>query len=163
MNRPTGTILAMSASLDALDGQVSRLRAAAVTAALAAEDDPTMRERVQRALERVKKVEEELALLKGNDVPDVEMATVDDVPEVEMAPPAGAPITAAEFSTSQREKLADEGEAMPDGSFPIRNTADLHNAVRGIGRAKDPAAARAHIKRRARELHAANVIPDTWD
>jgi uncharacterized protein (UPF0303 family) len=42
-----------------------------------------------------------------------------------------------EFTEEKREKLSKEHEAMPGGSFPIENTADLHNAVKAIGRAKD--------------------------
>ena len=41
---------------------------------------------------------------------------------------------------------------MPDGSFPIANVEDLKNAIQSIGRAKDPDAAKAHIKKRARDL-----------
>lgn len=57
-----------------------------------------------------------------------------------------------EFSAGQRKKLAESGAAMPDGGFPIRNAEDLHHAMEAIGRAKDPSAARAHIKSRAKAL-----------
>lgn len=62
----------------------------------------------------------------------------------------------------QRKKLADEGKAMPDGSFPIANVEDLRNAIQAIGRAKDPAAAKAHIKKRARDLGEEALIPEGW-
>lgn len=42
------------------------------------------------------------------------------------------------FSEGERKKLAKEDEAMPDGSFPIRNTQDLKDAIRSVGRAKTP-------------------------
>lgn len=51
---------------------------------------------------------------------------------------------------------------MPDGSFPIESKADLKNAIQAIGRAKNPAAAKAHIKRRARALGCADMIPEGW-
>lgn len=65
-------------------------------------------------------------------------------------------------STEERKKLADEGDAMPDGSFPIANVDDLRNAIQSIGRAKDPKAARAHIRKRARDLGQEELIPDGW-
>lgn len=67
-----------------------------------------------------------------------------------------------DVSTSERDRLADCGQALPDGSFPIANTGDLKNAVRAIGRAKDPAKAKAHIKRRARALGRTDLVPDDW-
>lgn len=69
----------------------------------------------------------------------------------------------AVIPAKERRTLATKGVALPDGSFPIRNVADLRNAIRAIGRAKDPAAAKAHIKRRARALGAAGLLPNTWD
>lgn len=62
----------------------------------------------------------------------------------------------------ERKRLADSGAAMPDGSFPIANVDDLRNAIQAVGRAKDPTAARAHIKKRARELGEEALIPDGW-
>lgn len=60
----------------------------------------------------------------------------------------------AEFSEEQRAKLAHEGEALPDGSYPIRNCDDLRNAVHAYGRAKEShrAAVAAHIRKRHAEL-----------
>jgi len=67
-----------------------------------------------------------------------------------------------EFSEEKRKKLADKGHALPDGSFPIENVNDLHNAIQSIGRAKNPTEAKAHIIRRAKALGASNQLPDTW-
>ena len=66
------------------------------------------------------------------------------------------------FPEKERSELAKEGEAMPDGSFPIRNTQDLKDAIRSVGRAKDPAAARRWIKKRARELGETGLLPEDW-
>ena len=67
-----------------------------------------------------------------------------------------------EFSGATRERMAESGTAMPDGSFPIANRADLMNAIRSVGRAKDYGAARAHIIRRARALNAMDMLPEDW-
>lgn len=67
------------------------------------------------------------------------------------------------FSDDKRDELASSGKALPDGSFPIENKGDLGNAIRAIGRAKDPAKAKAHIKARAKTLGATDMLPDSWD
>lgn len=71
-------------------------------------------------------------------------------------------LTAKEFSGDKRKKLAKEGKARSDGSFPIESVQDLKNAIQAIGRAKNPAAAKAHIKRRARALGLFNLVPADW-
>jgi hypothetical protein len=68
----------------------------------------------------------------------------------------------AELDAEQRRKLAERGEALSDGSFPIRNKQDLSDAVQSYGRAKDKAEAKRWIKRRARELDAEDELPDDW-
>jgi len=75
-----------------------------------------------------------------------------------------AEVAAAEFTQSQREKLAKKGHALADGSFPIRNKQDLKNAVKSWGLAKksNKAKAKKFIKLRAKQLGAMNEIPSTW-
>lgn len=68
-----------------------------------------------------------------------------------------------EFSDEERKKAADEGEALPDGSFPIKTKEDLENAVHAYGRAKDKAKAKAHIIARAKALDAEASLPAGWD
>jgi hypothetical protein len=68
----------------------------------------------------------------------------------------------ADLDAEQRRKLAERGEALPDGSFPIRNKEDLRDAVQSYGRAKDKEEAKRWIKRRARELDAEKELPDDW-
>lgn len=72
------------------------------------------------------------------------------------------PVAAAGPSAAVREKAADEGEALPDGSFPIRNKADLGKAVQAFGRAKDKDRAKRHIIKRARALNAVDMLPEAW-
>ena len=68
-----------------------------------------------------------------------------------------------EYSSAQREAMADSGEALPDGSYPIADREDLENAIKAYGRAKNQAAAAKHIAKRARALGLADLIPDTED
>ena len=67
-----------------------------------------------------------------------------------------------EFSTDQRKKMASEGTAMKDGSYPIASKSDLKNAIQAYGRAKNKAAAKRHIIRRAKSLGATSMLPDDW-
>lgn len=67
-----------------------------------------------------------------------------------------------DYSAASRERMAREGTAMRDGSFPIANEADLRNAIQSVGRASDYDAARRHIIRRARALGLMEILPDDW-
>jgi hypothetical protein len=52
---------------------------------------------------------------------------------------------------------------MPDGSYPIRNRADLDNAIRDVGRGPGShAAIRAHIVKRAKDLGLTAALPASW-
>ena len=64
------------------------------------------------------------------------------------------------YSREQREAMAESGEAMEDGSFPIADEADLKNAIMAHQRAKDVDAAKAHIMKRAKELGLEEMIPE---
>jgi hypothetical protein len=70
----------------------------------------------------------------------------------------------AVVSRRVRERLAQEGKALKDGSFPIRNVSDLRNAVQAYGRAKpgSKGAVRKHIMKQARALNRKDLIPETW-
>jgi hypothetical protein len=72
------------------------------------------------------------------------------------------PLPFREYDTEARKRMAKAGTAMPDGSFPIADEEDLRNAIQAIGRAKDPEAARAHIKKPARALGKEALIPEGW-
>lgn len=67
-----------------------------------------------------------------------------------------------EFSADERKSAAKEGAALPDGSFPIKTKGDLANAIKAYGRAKDKAAAKAHIIKRAKALGATDMLPKDW-
>lgn len=67
------------------------------------------------------------------------------------------------FPAAARKKAKAAGQTIPGTtSFPIRNVADLKNAIQAFGRAKNPAAARRHIIARARSLGATSLIPKQW-
>lgn len=66
------------------------------------------------------------------------------------------------ITEDKRKELAKNGQAMPDGGFPIRNISDLKNAIQSFGRASNKLEVKAWIKKRAKELNAENLIPDSW-
>jgi hypothetical protein len=68
------------------------------------------------------------------------------------------------ISRRERKDLAEKGEALPDGSFPIRSESDLKNAISSYGRSSkgERARVRRHIIKRARQLKKGNLIPDNW-
>lgn len=69
----------------------------------------------------------------------------------------------ADYSAEDRRKMAASGAAMPDGSYPIANRADLENAIHAVGRGSGShTAIRAHIVKRAKALGAADLLPDDW-
>lgn len=73
-------------------------------------------------------------------------------------------VAAAEFTQSQRERLAKKGHALKDGSFPIRNKSDLKNAIKtwGLAKKSNKAKAKKFIKLRAKQLNSTELLPSTW-
>ena len=67
------------------------------------------------------------------------------------------------YDDDARSKMAEEGLALPDGSFPISNVTDLKNAITAHGRATDTVSAKQHIAKRAKELDQSDLIPEEWD
>lgn len=76
---------------------------------------------------------------------------------------AVATIMKRDVSDDERERLAEEGNALPDGSYPIKTKSDLSNAIQAFGRAKNKAQVKRHIVRRARELGALDMLPESWE
>ena len=66
------------------------------------------------------------------------------------------------YTEESREQMAKAGNALPDGSFPIKDESDLRNAIQAYGRAKDKDAAKAHIMKRALDLGLEELIPMNW-
>lgn len=94
----------------------------------------------------------------------VEDIAKDAVGDGEMEPDPDGPAEEVKrkFTSDQRDKAASAGQAMDDGSFPIKNEEDLKNAIQAHGRAKDPDAAKKHIIARAKALGLTRLLPDGW-
>jgi hypothetical protein len=77
---------------------------------------------------------------------------------------AAAEAELASISLRARKRLASEGKALPDGSYPSRNEGDLKNAIQAFGRSKktDRPKVRRHIVKRARALGKYDVVPKEW-
>jgi len=67
------------------------------------------------------------------------------------------------YSDEQRMDLAEQGLALSDGSYPIKDLKDLKNAIMAYGRAKDQPRTAKFIVKRAKALGAEDLIPDTED
>jgi hypothetical protein len=85
---------------------------------------------------------------------DYMLEMFDDDPENEMAV----------ISRRVRMRLAKEGKALRDGSYPIRNPQDLKNAIRAYGRSKPGSRGKVkrHIMKRAIGLNREELIPENW-
>ena len=66
------------------------------------------------------------------------------------------------FSDEKRGEMAQEGSALPDGSYPIASENDLKNAIQASGRAKNKDEAKRHIMKRAKALGLSKLIPANW-
>lgn len=74
--------------------------------------------------------------------------------------------TAAVFTAEERRKMADAGEALPDGSYPIPDVEYLRKAIGALGRASqndEYARVKRHIVKRARALDAIEELPEDWN
>lgn len=65
----------------------------------------------------------------------------------------------SKLTADLRREYARKGIAMKDGSFPVFDRTSLQSAIR---LAQSPEQ-RAHIRRRARALGLASLLPDSWD
>lgn len=86
-------------------------------------------------------------------------AWIDELDDTTKAAIADRLVKAAAFvGAKARRKMAKQGVAMPDGSFPIPDESHLNSAIR-LARTPEQ---RAHIKRRAAALGLSAKIPDSW-
>jgi hypothetical protein len=78
----------------------------------------------------------------------------------------GEPLTElmnAKYSAEDKRTMAKNGTAMPDGSYPIGDKADLEKAIQAVGRGNaDHDAIRRFIMKRAKALGAMGSIPINW-
>ena len=70
----------------------------------------------------------------------------------------------AKYNADDLHRMAGNGHAMPDESYPIEDAEDVHNAVHAVGRGENNshAAIRRHVIARAKALGESAQIPDTW-
>jgi 8-oxo-dGTP diphosphatase len=67
------------------------------------------------------------------------------------------------FTHEERKDLAKNGEAMPNGKYPIRNRQDLKDAIRLSGSSSMPKEdVKKWIKKRAKELNLEDELPEDW-
>lgn len=73
-------------------------------------------------------------------------------------------VDALAITKAERDIAAKKRQALPDGSYPIRNEEDLKNAIQAFGRAKEEERGRVrrHIMRRAKALGKSDLIPEKW-
>lgn len=81
-------------------------------------------------------------------------------------PVAGGPdiFFSDKYSAEDRRRMAANGHAMEDGSYPVEDAEDLDSAIRAVGRGGGSHdAIRLHIIRRASALGLSARIPDSWN
>lgn len=67
------------------------------------------------------------------------------------------------YTVAQRKALAAVGQALPDGSYPIKTRKDLENAIKLVGQGNAPTSTvKAFCIKRAKALHAMDLIPANW-
>lgn len=67
------------------------------------------------------------------------------------------------YSVEDRRRMAKSGEALHDGSYPIADSEDLHNAIHAVGRGGDDhGEIRRHIIKRAHALGLSSQLPGDW-
>lgn len=68
-----------------------------------------------------------------------------------------------DLSPDARREAASRGEALPDGSYPIRDCDEVKTAVQAYGRETgSKEVLRRHIVRRAIALGCTEHVPDEW-
>lgn len=73
-------------------------------------------------------------------------------------------IVKAKYSAADRKAMAGNGQAMKDGSYPIKDEADLDNAIHAVGHGgADHDAIRRHVITRAKSMGKSSKIPDNWN
>ena len=77
--------------------------------------------------------------------------------------PAHEQLVKAKYHADDLKRMAANGQAMDDESYPIADKEDLSRAIRAVGRGgSSHAAIRRHIIHRAKALGASSEIPDNW-
>lgn len=73
-------------------------------------------------------------------------------------------VVKAKYNADDLKRMAANGQAMDDESYPIADREDLDRAIRAVGRGgSSHDAIRRHIITRARSLGASSEIPNNWN
>jgi ATP-dependent protease ClpP protease subunit len=73
-------------------------------------------------------------------------------------------LNADKYKQADRDDMAQSGQAMKDGSYPIKDAEDLAAAIKAVGRGNaDHDDIRKHIIERAAALKLSSQIPDNWN
>jgi hypothetical protein len=128
------------------------------------------------------KQESQAGLMPPEAIRDLIGKTADPTPQEETVTMTGSPgaiaklmheaalrarqrdeVAKEKYDTEDRKRMAANGQAMEDGSYPIADKADLDDAIRAVGRGgADHDAIRRHIIHRAKALGASSEIPENW-
>jgi hypothetical protein len=138
-----------------INAKIDALAARQDAPLVAAADDA--RARVQLAILETKKAELAAKFKAAKDEIDMDS-------EYMLQMFDGNPGEMAVVTRQERQRLAEEGKALKDGSFPIRNVSDLKKAVHAYGRAKPghKGLVQKHIVKRAKALNRPDLIPSTF-
>ncbi len=103
---------------------------------------------------------------------DTAMVAAADLPSelrTEPVPPwlsadLGDEVAAFAPTAESRRDAKKQGDTLPGtDKYPIRNREELRKAIKLVGSSDEPdAKVKAHIRRKARELDAEDMIPDSW-
>lgn len=100
---------------------------------------------------------------KGTKCPKCGYQDKGDQPTEKMSG-AGDADTFRDYDPETRQAMAKKGEALPNGSYPIANAADLQNAISAVGRGgPSTALVKAHIIKRAKALGLDDRLPADWE
>lgn len=78
--------------------------------------------------------------------------------------PTDVDLAKAKYDAADLKRMAANGQAMKDESYPIADREDLDRAIRAVGRGgAEHDAIRRHVISRAKSLGASSDIPDTWN
>src|SRR4051812_24089768 len=104
-----------------------------------------------------------LTQLQGLVVNRVALVGAGDNPAADMVLWKVADYAKAKYSAEDRQAMADKGQAMKDGSYPIMDAQDMASAVGLVGRGKaSTGSVRNHIIARAKSLGLTSKLPSEW-
>lgn len=107
---------------------------------------------------------QEAVTLSGSPAAIAALIHAAPVRKAELAPEQShEQIVKAKYNADDLKRMAGNGQAMKDESYPIADKEDLTRAIRAVGRGgASHDAIRRHVIARAKALGASSEIPDNW-